>query len=133
MKATIKPGDKLWSPETGPCVAIPSSPGSLPAADEEAIGQLRFGIADGLWAMKINEGTEKAVFLKKRLEAALSHLHSRLARLADAEREICDLRAYKDSADALMDVMAKSCRESAALHYHEEVQCREKVKEGKHD
>lgn len=26
---TIKPGDQFWSPETGPCVAIPASPGSI--------------------------------------------------------------------------------------------------------
>jgi len=95
------------------------SPGSLPAADEEAIGQLRFGIADGLWAMKINEGTEKAVFLKKRLEAALSHLRSRLARLADAE-PLLKVAEEMDPEKRFVEDLIE-----AALRY------REKVKEGK--
>jgi len=88
MKATIKPGDKLWSPETGPCVAIPSSPGSLPAADEEALARLTEAVeylSPRVVLPVIGGGTET---LRSLCFGALYKLRSRLARLADAEPHI---------------------------------------------
>ena len=118
MKATIKPGDKFWSPETGPCVAIPSSPGSLPAADEEALELMRYLVARH--GMGVHQD-------------ALAHLRSRLARLADAEPLIAaveepDKIKYQDGSGLYREWVSPEGERAilaAALRY------RSKVKEEK--